>query len=364
MAKYRLERDHKDHTGGMTTAPKHRTLLLRLPAASIPGDVMERIASLLPGWEILRDNGEEGGGAGPAAAADTPSAAEPPDDPLRRAEIVIGGISPSDLRRAERLRWVQMWGAGVDALVREVDLSAIDTAITNMSGIHETPMAEHTFALLLALSRGVHHAVRSEPTRGWAEARARGIVELRDKRMLIVGMGHIGTEIARIAQAFRMEVHGVRRTPQAPQVDAGGPEPVPVSAIERLPELLPEMDVVVVVAPLTPETERLFGADAFSAMKPESLFINLGRGPICDEAALIDALRRGEIAGAGLDVFETEPLPAESPLWEMENVVVTAHYGGVSPRYNERAWQIALDNLERYAQGRPLRNVVDPAKGY
>jgi phosphoglycerate dehydrogenase-like enzyme len=332
-----------------------------MPPEWVQEGVHAQIVELLPDWEIVQESPEggpppEAGGRGESSDGTPPSSS---DDALARAEVIIGVLRNRELDRCRNLRWLQTWGAGIDNLLAGDKRPAAGVTVTNMSGIHGTPMAEHTFALLLALGRGIHHAVRAEPGRSWMESRARDLFELRDKHLLVVGMGHIGGEIARIGRGFGMSVHGITRS-------GGGAEreQTPVSGSDELHNCLGEAHAVVVAAPLTAETRHLFGEQAFAAMKPGAVFVNMGRGPIVEEAALIEALRTGRIAAAGLDVFETEPLPSDSPLWDMENVIITAHYGGVSPRYTERAWSVALENIRRYASGEPLTNQVDPAAGY
>jgi phosphoglycerate dehydrogenase-like enzyme len=179
--------------------------------------------------------------------------------------------------------------------------------------------------------------------------------------MLILGFGTIGRQVARVAEAFDMRVVGVRRSAGAGPGGAGTAELVDYS---RVPELLPESDIVVDILPLTPETRECIGTKEFALMKKTALFANIGRGKTVDEAALLTALRDGTIAGAVLDVMATEPLPPESPLWDAPNIIITSHYSGFHPRYDELAFGKFLDNLGRYVRGEPLINVVDKERGY
>lgn len=277
-------------------------------------------------------------------------------------EIEIAACQfPYDLLlRARNLRWYQQWGAGADWLLRHPKAAEMDFVLTNASGVHPIPITEHIFALLLALGRGIGRSVRAQMRSEWMGWDEKGrVFELTNKTMVLIGVGAIGERTAQVAVAFGMRVLGVRRNPQVsvPGVEAMvGPD--------RLLGVLPEADFVVIAAPLTDETRGMIGERELQAMKPTAYIVNIGRGGIIDEGTLIRALEEGWIAGAGLDVFEEEPLPEDSPLWQMENVIVTAHYAGATPHYDERAMTIFLDNLRRYRAGEPLRNVVDKRLGY
>jgi len=268
---------------------------------------------------------------------------------------------PRDLLlRARNLRWYQQWSAGADWLQRHLEAAELDFVLTSTSGMHEIQVTEHIFALLLALGRRIDWSVRAQMRAewmGWDEKR--DVFELADKTMVLIGVGAIGERTAQVAAAFDMRVVGVRRDPER---SAAGVEVMVGPG--RLLDVLPEADFVVITAPLTDETRGMIGEPELRAMKPTTYIVNIGRGGIIDEGALIQALQESRIAGAGLDVFEEEPLPKDSPLWKQENVIVTAHYAGITPRYDERAMAIFLDNLRRYKAGEPLRNVVDKKLGY
>ena len=268
---------------------------------------------------------------------------------------------PRDLLlRARNLRWYQQWSAGADWLQRHPEAAELDFVLTSTSGMHEIQVAEHIFALLLALGRRIDRSVRAQMRAewmGWDEKR--DVFELADKTMVLIGVGAIGERTAQVAAAFGMRVVGVRRNPEH---GAAGVEAMVGPA--RLLDVLPEADFVVITAPLTEETRGMIGERELRALKPTAYIVNIGRGGIIAEGALVKALQEGWIAGAGLDVFEEEPLPEDSPLWGLENVIVTAHYAGITPRYDERAMAIFLDNLRRYKAGEPLRNVVDKKLGY
>ncbi|MBN1581925.1 MAG: D-2-hydroxyacid dehydrogenase [Anaerolineae bacterium] len=289
------------------------------------------------------------------------------------AEIEIAARSfPHDLLpKASNLRWLQQWGAGADWLMRAPEASGggafhrMDFILTNASGVHPIQITEHIFAFLLAFARQLHLAMRAQSKSEWRRPSRESFFdgqpffELYGKTMLLVGVGAIGERTAQVAKAFGMRVIGVRRNPEqsVPHVERMvGPD--------GLIDVLPEADVVVLTIPVTHETKGLFGERAFKAMKKTAYIVNIGRGGTIDEKALIKALGAGWIAGAGLDVFETEPLPEDSPLWQMDNVIVTAHYAGLTPHYEERAMAIFTENLRRYRAGQPLKNVVDKKLGY
>ncbi|MBX3002194.1 MAG: D-2-hydroxyacid dehydrogenase [Caldilineaceae bacterium] len=278
---------------------------------------------------------------------------------LEEIEIVVGDLPRDLLPRAKKLRWMQLWGAGADWLMRYPEAQEMDFVLTNASGVHAIPITEHIFAFLFSLGRGFHKAMRAQVEGKWRKPEGDELFELPDKTMVLLGVGAIGQQTARIADALNMRVIGVRRDPS---VSAPGVERMVGN--DQLLVVLPEADFVVVTVPLTHETERMIGERELRAMKPGAYIVNIGRGKIIDQDALIRALREGWIAGAGLDVTDPEPLPADSPLWAMENVIITAHYSGLTPYYDERALEIFLDNLKRYRAGEEMRNVVDKGLGY
>ncbi|NLG97097.1 MAG: D-2-hydroxyacid dehydrogenase [Chloroflexi bacterium] len=278
---------------------------------------------------------------------------------LGEIEIAAGHFPVTWIPRAEKLRWFQQWGAGTDWLLRHPEIAGRDFILTNASGVHAIPISEHILAFMLAFARGLPNAVRTQQQRDWNANRQVTTFELAGKTVLIIGIGAIGRRTAQITSALGMRVLGIRRnaSKSPPEVERTG-------SPEQLYEMLPEADFVVLTQPLTEETRNMFDAKAFSKMKPSAYLINIGRGGTVDEPALIQALQSKQIAGAGLDVFANEPLPPESPLWEMDNVIITAHYSGSTPQYNRRALDIFLDNLKRYTGGEPLINVVDKKRGY
>jgi D-2-hydroxyacid dehydrogenase (NADP+) len=277
---------------------------------------------------------------------------------LDPAEVLIGWarLPREALARARKLRWIQTAGAGMDRLNPD-DYRHL--TLTNASGVAAVAMAEYVIGVILMFAKDFPGMLRRQQARQWdrhAEA-----IEVEGKTCGIVGMGAIGAETARRARALGMRVIATRRSVATRTTDDLAHELLPAT---DLPYLLSASDYVVVAAPLTPETRGMIGAAELRQMKRSAVLINVGRGAILDEQAVIAALRDGVIAGAGLDVFEQEPLPTDSPLWGMENVVVTPHFSAGSERYAERAADIICDNLRRYLDGRPLRNLVDLDLGY
>ncbi len=276
---------------------------------------------------------------------------------IPKVEVVLGGLPRDRILEAPRLRWLQTTGAGVDWLLRYPQIAQSDLIITNASGVHAIPISEHILALMLALTRDIQRCVRDQVQHRWN--RGHRITEMDGATMGLIGVGAIGEKTAEKAKGLNVRVLGLRRHPEkgSPWVDRMyGPD--------QLLEMLPEADWVVITTPLTRETRGLIGERELRAMKETAYIINIGRGAIIQERALIRALQEGWIAGAGLDVFEQEPLPEDSPLWDMENVIITPHYAGLTPYYADRVVEIFTENLRRYQAGQPLINEVDKRLGY
>lgn len=275
-------------------------------------------------------------------------------------EIVAGKIKRDIVIAAPNVRWYQQWYAGVDWVQRYSHDSDIRFVLTNMAGVHAIPITEHVFGYLLAFARWLPAAYRAQRKRQWVHPVPESeIFELAGKTMVLVGVGAIGSRIAEIARAFGIRVIGVRNHPERSDRNVEtmvGPK--------ELNGVLPEADFVVVTVPGTKDTYHMFGEAEFRAMKETAYFVNIGRGRVVDQAVLERALSEGWIRGAGIDVSDPEPPPKESPLWDMENVIITGHYAGSTPQYDERAIALFLDNLERYVNGAELRNVVDVKQGY
>lgn len=274
-----------------------------------------------------------------------------------RVEIVLGRLPSSCLHDAPALRWIQATGAGVDWLVREPDIARSDLVVTNASGVHAVPISEHILALMLAFVRDLAPCIRAQLEHRWE--RNHHVTELEGTVMGLIGVGAIGERTAQKAKALGLHVLGVRRHPDRPS-----PWVDEMHGMDQLLTVLPRCDWVVITAPLTQETRGLIGERELRAMKRTAYLINIGRGAIIQEDALIQALREGWIAGAGLDVFSEEPLPPDSPLWDMPQVIITPHYAGATPRYDERLIEIFEENLRRYRRGEPMINVVDKRLGY
>jgi phosphoglycerate dehydrogenase-like enzyme len=227
--------------------------------------------------------------------------------------------------------------------------------------MHRQQITEHVFGMLLAWNRQLPQAFACQSRREWRKISMGQLSVLEGKTMMILGYGAIGAGVAKAAQAFGMAVIGVRRSgPLTPREDDG----VLVVSSSKLRDELPAADVVVNILPLTAKTRYSFGAGEFACMKKTALYINVGRGTTTDQDALLTALKTKAIAGALLDVTDPEPLPADSPLWDLDNLILTGHYAGFHPDYDAIAAEIALDNLGRYVRGESLLNMVDKAEGY
>lgn len=303
----------------------------------------ESIQEIIPDWEIIM--GKE---------------RSVWEDHVQDAEIIAGwkkGMAQQCLQEQSKLRWVQTWSAGVNSLPLE-ELAAQAIMLTSANGVHAYPISETIFALMLALTRKIHTYVRNQLTQTWHHAKLS--LEMHEKTIGIIGVGAIGKETAKIAKAFGMKVIGLRHS--------GKPEDYvdEIYKPEQLNTILPQCDYVVITLPLTKDTYHLFSSQQFRLMKPSSFLINIGRGEIIAEDDLIQALQEQQIAGAGLDVFEIEPLSEASPLWKLENVIITPHTAGSTEHYDKRVLEdIFIPNLRDYIKGAtPMINLVDCVKGY
>lgn len=262
------------------------------------------------------------------------------------------------------IRWLALPSAGADGAVRAGLVRPGGPVVTDARGVHAAPIAEFVFSLLLLWARSWPEMLAAQRERTWPRGEAKRPLrgrELRGTTLGIVGLGAIGREVARLGRAFGMRVIATRRSAAEGERDADVDALLPTA---RLRELLGESDYVVIATPSTPETYHLIGANELRAMTPSAFLVNIARGDVVDEAALIAALQAGRPAGAGLDVFEEEPLPASSPLWTMPNVIIAPHVSGSSDRIAARFTDLFLENIARYRAGQPLLNVVDPAVGY
>lgn len=274
---------------------------------------------------------------------------------LPGAHAIAGTINAAQLAAAPELRWVHSWAAGANAdLTPEMVDSPV--VLTSSVGNGAVPLAEHSLLLMLMLDRDVPRWARAQGEHRW-DRHTHG--ELNGKTLGIVGLGHSGADLAIKAQAFHMRVLGVRRRADLPV--AGVDQIFPLTELHGF---LAECDYVVVTAPLTPQTTGMFGESEFQVMKPTAFWICISRGGIADDDALLDALRRRRIAGAGLDAHAVEPLPEDSPFWDLPNVIVTPHNGATTAATAQRGVDIFVDNLRRFVGDEPLTNLVDKSAGY
>ena len=275
---------------------------------------------------------------------------------LPEVEVLLAFRPPRGIwANARRLRLIQMMGAGVDALLPAPDLPP-GVQIANARGLHGAQMSEFALAMILALAKRIPRALEQQQARLW---KMYGLPQLAGKTLGILGLGAIGAAIADKATCFGLRVIGTQRDPKpVPHVELvlAGPE-----GAERV---LRESDFLVVLLPLTPDTRGSIGARELDRMKPGAFLVNLARGGIVDEQALLERLRSGRLAGAALDVFAQEPLPADDPLWSAPNTILTPHLAGLEPEYMQRLTALAADNVRRLERGEPLRNPVDRLRGY
>ena len=282
---------------------------------------------------------------------------------LPDTDIFVGySLRAKQLKDAKKLKWVHSTAAGVAQLMYP-ELKDSGILVTNPSGVFSVPMAEHTMGLLLALARNFPDSARQQNLAHWSQQdlwdKRQHLTELNGQVLLIVGYGSIGRELAKRAKAFEMRVWGVTRSGEGDHLFAERVFPA-----ARLHEALPEADYVVICAPETAETKQLIGAPELAKMKPGARLINVSRGSLLEEEALIRALQNGALAGAAIDVAQTEPLPADSPLWKTPNLFITPHTSAVSDRLWQRQAALLLELLEHWFEGEEMFNVVDLARGY
>jgi D-2-hydroxyacid dehydrogenase (NADP+) len=326
----------------------------------MPEEVAERIgAALPPDWEVIRVMEDvDGSGDGPSSVSPAVLAA------LEGAEVYCGFGIPRDVLATGRdLRWVHSGAAGVGGSLYPEMLES-DVIFTNSAGTHGIPVAEHAVAMMFYFARAFDQVEASRRAgRLWDRDRVACspslVGELVDSVVGIIGFGGIGREVGRRAKGLGMQVWAIDRELGAASCDVDrllGPE--------DLTTVLAGSDYVVISVPHTRETDGLIGAAEFAVMKESAVLINVARGSIVDQEALVEALQAGSIRGAGLDVYRDEPLPEDSPLWGLDNVCLTPHLGGVSPRFWEREAELILENMRRYLAGEPMLNVVDKQAGY
>lgn len=279
----------------------------------------------------------------------------------RDADAALGFCSEELLAAGPNIRWIQSYSAGVERCVAIPALRERDVLLTNMQRVAGPVMAEHVIAMMMSFARGLHFYIPERMAGRWTQElpATTKMLTIEGKSLLVVGLGGIGTEVARRAHALGMRVIATRAS--------GREGPAYVSYVglsDELHKLAGEADFVVNTTPLTPATTGLFDAKFFAAMKPGAYFLNVGRGKSVVQADLVAALQDGRLAGAGLDVTDPEPLPSDSPLWKMQNVILTPHVSARSDLGNEARFLIAIENLRRYVAGEKMLSVVDTGKGY
>ena len=328
------------------------------PIFALPGDVVTAIRTAVPDWEVVVIESPTSG-TGDGAHRASPRALEA----VRGgAEVYMGfGVPAELLREGRSLRWVHSGAAGVrGSLTPEMVESAV--VFTNSAGIHGPPVAETVIGCILHFARGLDIAVRSQAEGRWDKSSFDSgdapVRELASSTVGVVGLGGIGREVARRAGALGARVLGTRRRPE------------PVEGVEvltgegALGRLLAESHYVVLTVPETDETTGLVDAETLARMRPDAVLVNVSRGGLVDDDALVDALEAGRLRGAALDTFSTEPLPGSHPLWTAPRTLITPHTAAYTHRFWEREAALLLDNLRRYRTGEPLRNVVDKVAGY
>jgi len=269
--------------------------------------------------------------------------------------LVAGTFNAEILRKAAKLKWIHALAAGVDRFLFPEFIDS-DIMLTNSSGVHPVPISEHVLGMMLMFTRGLHAAMKSQFQKKWERPTP---VELYGKTLGIIGFGSIGERIGQLGICCGMRVIGLKRNVDYPTTNAHQLLPP-----ETLDALLERSDFVVCALPLTPQTTHYITLQELKKMKNTAYLINISRGKTIKEEDLILALQSGIIAGAGLDVFEEEPLSSHSPLWDMDNVIITPHYAGSTPEYFNRAISIFCENMQRYLKGEPLLNRIDKKRGY
>lgn len=316
-----------------------------------PGDV-ERLRAALGGGALVSTR--EAGGL------EATLAAHPDTDALCGLTVLDDLMS-----RAPHLRWLALSSAGADRVLQAPWAHEANAPIiTTANGVHAIQISEHVFSAILLWARHWPELLDLQREHVWADERAKRRLmgrELADATLLVIGLGAIGRRVAQVGRAFGMRVVATRRQVAPGERD---PDVDTLAPLADLDHLLSEADYIALAVPSTPETRGLISAERLARVKRGALLVNIARGEVVDEPALLAALRSGALGGAALDVAAEEPLPPDSPLWSAPNVIISPHISGRSPRYGERLADLLLDNIARYRAGRPLRNVVDVARGY
>jgi phosphoglycerate dehydrogenase-like enzyme len=318
------------------------------PLWAPPAELESRVrAALGSGWQV------EPVAAAVSSRGDGGAATEAAIQAMRGAEVYLGAGFPRELLQAAgpTLRWVHTTTAGVASLLYP-EMLASPVVLTNSAGIHAAPMADTVLAMILYFARGLDLAVQAQAHRSWADERFSDlhspVREVAGSQLVLLGFGGIGRDVQARVQPLGLQVTALRSD----------------STRAQLEQALTGADYFVLAAPETARTRQLIGRTELALLQPSCVLINVARGSLVDEAALMEALRAGRLRGAGLDVFAHEPLPADSPLWHLPNVLITPHVSAVTRCFWERQLELILDNLARYQQGTPLRNIVNKTSGY
>lgn len=287
------------------------------------------------------------------------------EEVLAGTEVLLSNpvVPDTILQRAPALKWVQLTSAGADRLIDSELVRSLRVAVTTASGIHAVPIGEYVTGAMIAFAKGFPRAARSQQQNKWQPYVA---TELEGATVGILGLGAIGRHVAKLAKGLGMRVLATRRSQEkrASGSDSGEPNVDEMFPRDEIAAMLGESDYVVIAVPLTEESRHMIGEVELAAMKPNAVIVNIARGAVIDQPALIRALKAGRIGGAALDVTDPEPLPSDSELWRLDNVMITPHISGGTPKYMDRAIELFCDNLRRYLAGEPLRNLVDSARGY
>ncbi len=277
------------------------------------------------------------------------------------SEALLGSFLPSVCAVAPNLRWIQSYSAGMNKFLFPEIIDRAEVVVSNMAGLYAPQGGEHAWALLLALTRGIMGAVRRQDKQAWRPDKPEPMITVTGGTMGIIGLGGFGLEIARRAQGYDMTIIAI--DPVRTDIPDGVAELKPATQ-ENLHDLLKRSDVVMIACPRTPETYHLLGEAEFALMKESAYLINVTRGGIIDEPALLEALEKGQLAGAGLDVCEEEPLPLDNPLWKAPNLIITPHRAGASQHRPRETFEFFYQNLERYLKGEKPLNIIDKGRGF
>lgn len=333
-------------TAGRATKHAGAKIVIRLPMP-VPDAMLARMTAAFP----------------EAAFVSCPSDQDMSEH-LSDVEAIIGsiGVTSEIVRNAPKLRWVQALGVGVEKFL-DPCINERGIQVANARGVNVANLAEHALAMMLAFARGLPELQRRQAQAKWLPGNGPmlpTLFELNGTRLCLIGYGEISRAIARLARAIDMEVWAMRRTPNA-ESDQHAHR---ILGPDGLDEMLRTADHLMLILPLTADTQGMIGKEEFAKMKSSAYLYNMGRGGLIDQGAMVEALRDGRVAGAGLDATTPEPLPSNSPLWAMPNTLITAHTAGNTPRFFERVIELVAENLRRFRDDEPLLNTVNTRAGY